>query len=176
MREFENGATRDSDDGKFDYDGFFSPLAIRRYGEYMHAHRIQADGRLRASDNWQQGMTFSVYMKSLWRHFIDSWSLHRGCVVVDPKDGHQISKEEALCGTIFNAFGYLHELERAKAQAAGRLVINGPLFSPEEARKRDLREVQQKRNTKSPTAGVFSLHRNAQGGNPGDQRKEAGKE
>jgi len=111
MRKFETGATRDGDADKLDYEGFLSPLALRRYAEYMHRHRVQADGKLRASDNWQKGIPFNAYIKSLWRHFIDLWTLHRGLPAVDQKDGHAISKEEALCAIIFNAFGYLHELE-----------------------------------------------------------------
>jgi hypothetical protein len=110
MRTFDTGATRDSDDDKIDFEGFLSPLVIRRYAEYLHKHRTQADGKLRDSDNWQKGLPLSVYMKSLWRHFIDLWSIHRGITVRDPKDGHIISMEEALCGNIFNASGYLHEL------------------------------------------------------------------
>ena len=110
MREFESGATRDSDDGKLDYEGFLSPMALERYAEYMHSHRVQSDGNLRDSDNWQQGMPKSVYVKSMFRHFMDVWMNHRGIVVVDKKDGHTVDTEEALCGLIFNAFGLLREL------------------------------------------------------------------
>lgn len=104
MRTFDTGATRDSDDGKFDYEGFLSPLVLRRYAEYLHVHRTQADGQMRDSDNWQKGIPLTTYMKSMWRHFIDLWTLHRST--------HRISQdmEEALCAVIFNASGYLHEL------------------------------------------------------------------
>lgn len=107
MRQFETGATRDSDDQKLDYEGFLSPLVLKRYGDYMHQHRIQPDGKLRASDNWQRGIPLPAYMKSAWRHFLAWWTNHRGL----PADE---ALEEALCAVIFNASGYLHEVLKAK--------------------------------------------------------------
>lgn len=110
IRTFNTGATRDSEEGKLDFEGFLSPPALERYAEYMHQHRIQPDGGLRDSDNWQRGIPLDAFMKSLWRHFFAVWMIHRGGSVRDPRDGHNISAEEALCGVLFNAFGYLHEL------------------------------------------------------------------
>ena len=43
-RQFSTGATRDTDEGKYDYEGFFSPLVLERYGEYMNKHRQQSAG------------------------------------------------------------------------------------------------------------------------------------
>lgn len=103
VRQFNTGATRDTDDGKLDYEGFLSPLVVERFAEYMHGHRVQSDGGLRASDNWQKGMPRSSYMKSGWRHFFDWWKEHRGHRT---KDG----LENALCALLFNVQGYLHEL------------------------------------------------------------------
>ena len=108
MRKLNTGATRDADDNKFDYEGFLSPIVIRRFGEYMHQHRKQADGKLRASDNWQKGIPKDQYVKSLWRHFHDLWMLHRGYKAVDDK-GQVVGIEDAICGILFNAMGYLHE-------------------------------------------------------------------
>ena len=110
MRKFDTGATRSAIDGKLDFEGFLSPLALESYARYMHKHRKQADGKMRNSDNWQKGIPFVSYMKSMWRHVVDLWFLHRGHLRNDQKDGHAINKEEALCGIIFNSFGYLHEL------------------------------------------------------------------
>jgi hypothetical protein len=111
VRQFETGATRDSEEGKPDYEGFLSPLVVRRYGKYMHKHRVQADGKLRASDNWQKGIPATAYMKSLWRHFLDVWALHRGNKVADPDSpAEELTLEDALCAVLFNAHGYLHEL------------------------------------------------------------------
>ncbi len=105
MRTFVSGATRDTDKEKLDYEGFLSPFTLPRYAEYMHSHRRQSDGELRDSDNWQKGIPLRRYMKSLWRHLIEAWIVHR-------LGGENVEYdiEEALCAVIFNASGYLHEL------------------------------------------------------------------
>jgi len=102
MRYFKTGATRDTDEMKNDYEGFLSPLVIESFGNYMTKHRIQADGKPRESDNWQKGIPQNAYIKSLWRHFLDLWKLHRG---------HKcdVTVEEACNAIIFNIQGYLHE-------------------------------------------------------------------
>ena len=106
MREFATGATRDDDDAKIDFEGFLSPLVIRRFGQYMSKHRLQADGKLRDSDNWQRGIPKDQYIKSLFRHFVDVWLHHR--------HGNEpwfntTFLEDALCAILFNVQGYLHE-------------------------------------------------------------------
>lgn len=117
MRQFDTGATRDSDTSKFDFDGFLSPLVLERYAEYLSEHRVQADGKMRASDNWQKGIPLTAYMGSMWRHFFDVWKLHRKWgPIYDARDNHHITQEEALCAVIFNASGYLHELLKAQRQ------------------------------------------------------------
>lgn len=107
MRNFKTGATRDSEHHKNDYEGFLSPLVIESFGNYMDKHRIQKDGSLRASDNWQLGIPQDVYMKSMWRHFLDVWKIHRGHQV--EKDGHIWNLEEALNALLFNVMGMQHE-------------------------------------------------------------------
>ena len=102
IRKFDTGATRDTDMGKYDYEGFLSPLVLERFGEYMNKHRKQSDGSLRDSDNWQKGIPKTAYMKSAFRHFVDWWKEYRGLYT---KDGI----EEALCALMFNVMGYLHE-------------------------------------------------------------------
>lgn len=109
MREFESGATRDSEDGKHDYEGFLSPLVLERFAEYMTEHRKQADGKLRDSDNWQKGIPLDAYMKSAWRHFFDWWTAHR-----HPLDKGDMYQEDAMCALLFNLQGYLHEVLKAK--------------------------------------------------------------
>jgi hypothetical protein len=103
VRTFETGATRDSDTSKPDYEGFLSPLAVERYGQYMVKHQRQADGNLRASDNWQKGIPKDAYMKSAFRHFVDFWRLHR------EGRGESPDAQEAQCALLFNVMGYLHE-------------------------------------------------------------------
>jgi hypothetical protein len=113
LRTFETGATRDTEDGKLDFEGFLSPLVIRRFGEYMHAHRVQSDGTVRDSDNWQKGIPFDAYMKSGWRHFFDWWAMHRW----DPENVEDTEFLEAsICALLFNAQGYLHELLAGKVK------------------------------------------------------------
>lgn len=107
MRQFDTGATRDTEEGKPDYEGFFSPLVVARFGEYMTKHRKLPDGTLRDSDNWQAGIPLNVYIKSGWRHFVAWWLEHRGHRTAD-------GIEEALCGLLFNVHGYLHEWLKKK--------------------------------------------------------------
>lgn len=109
IRRFDTGATRDTETGKYDYEGFLSPLMLRRFGEYMHEHRVQPDGSLRDSDNWQRGIPLDAYMKSMLRHVFDVWALHRGYDVTD-FSSKPVAMEDALCGALFNVQGYLHEL------------------------------------------------------------------
>lgn len=102
MREFKTGATRNDDSALPDYEGFLSPLVIKRYGEYMHRHRVQSDGKIRSSDNWQLGMSLDSYMQSGWRHFLDWWMEHDG---YESREG----LEDALMALLFNVMGYAHE-------------------------------------------------------------------
>lgn len=109
IRTFDTGATRNTDTNKLDYEGFLSPSALKSFAQYMHKHRMQADGKLRDSDNWKKGISFDSYMKSMFRHMIDVWSIHRGLEVVSPETGELVNMEEALCAVMFNVQGYLHE-------------------------------------------------------------------
>lgn len=110
IRKFETGATRDTAEGKYDYEGFLSPLVLQRFAAYMHKHRQQSDGGMRDSDNWQKGIPQDAYVKSGFRHFMDWWLLHRGYDATRPETGESQDMEEALCGLLFNVQGYLHEL------------------------------------------------------------------
>lgn len=109
VRTFATGATRDTEEGKNDYEGFLSPLVIEAFGDYMTRHRVQSDGNLRDSDNWQKGIPKDAYIKSAWRHLVDLWKEHRG---LPSRDGI----DEALGGLLFNVMGYwfqvLQERER----------------------------------------------------------------
>lgn len=118
MRTFESGATRDDNTNKLNYEGFLSPLVLRRYAEYMHLHRKQSDGTLRAADNWQKGLSTQCYMESLWRHFMDVWLQHRG-------HPGQDTTEDSLCALLFNTMGYLHETVKARL-SAGDEAAAGP--------------------------------------------------
>lgn len=110
IRTFETGATRDTDTNKLDFEGFLSYPVLLRYAEYMNKHRIQPDGKLRESDNWQKLFGenhYDICMKSMFRHFMDVWAEHRG---FESRDGI----EDALCAVIFNAMAYLHKILKEK--------------------------------------------------------------
>lgn len=123
MREFDTGATRDNDDTKPDYEGFFSPLVFRRFGKYMQKHQVQADGETRDSDNWQKGIPAKEYMRSWWRHFMDTWFMWRRCDkpvpgVLTLRDRTREELEEIsdlLCASLFNNMGMLHRIEKEVA-------------------------------------------------------------
>lgn len=106
MRKFESGATRDTNTNKLEWRRFLSLPALKRYCEYMHQHRKQADGTLREPDNWKKGIPLDVYADSLYRH-MQEWAL-----LLEREDGEVVGEEveELLCAILFNAFGYLHEL------------------------------------------------------------------
>jgi len=111
-RTFGTGATRDTAEGKLDYEGFLSPLVLKRFAQYMDYHRLQKDGTLRDSDNWQKGHPLRVLMSSAWRHFMAWWSYERGVP-------EEVDVEEAICGLLFNAMGYLHEVLKSRRNLAG---------------------------------------------------------
>jgi hypothetical protein len=109
IRKFETGATRDTDNGKYDYEAFLSPIVLERYAQYLHKHRLQTNGDMRPGDNWQRGIPKDVYMKSLIRHTMDAWKLHRGYTAIDIKTKEPIDIEDALSGVMFNTMGYIFE-------------------------------------------------------------------
>lgn len=110
IRKFETGATRDVDTDKLKYEGFIDPLVDKRFAEYMHVHRKQKDGSLRAPDNWQKGIPTEAYGDSLVRHVVD-FRLHFDDYADEAVDA---DIESVLCAIIFNARGYLFEVLKAK--------------------------------------------------------------
>lgn len=103
VRTFESGATRDQDLNKLDFEGFLSPLVLEEFAKYMHKNRIQSDGSMRSSENWQKGIPKDAYMKSAFRHFHDWWKEHRG---YESREG----MKDALMGLLFNVMGYTFEI------------------------------------------------------------------
>lgn len=121
MRQFETGATRDDADGKYDFEGYLSPLVLNEFAAYMEQHGHLADGSTRASDNWQKGIPKDELMKSLLRHIMDIWLLHRGYTTHRPEDGKEVEWFDALGGAFFNLQGLwlaLLEEEESNEQAA----------------------------------------------------------
>ncbi len=113
VRQFATGATRNLSTDKHDYDGFLSPHAIEVFGTYMHKHRLQANGEVRDSDNWQKGIPMNEYVKSSWRHFLHFWRLHRGYEARD-EHGKLVTMEDTIGALMFNVMGYCHEYVKAK--------------------------------------------------------------
>jgi len=103
-RQFPTGATRDTDNEKFDYEAFLSPLVLYRYGQFMHSKRKMPDGTTRSGDNWQKGIPLPEYIKSLYRHMVN---LHLHI------DGYgDLATEDiqtTFCAIMFNAMGGLFE-------------------------------------------------------------------
>lgn len=111
MRNFDTGATRNSNENKFAYNGFNSVLVEKSFAEYMHSHRKQADGSLRAADNWKKGIPIEAYHESLHRHYIDLWELlDTGKETLIDAEGNEVDKIHLLNAIRFNVNGMLHEL------------------------------------------------------------------
>ena len=98
MVTFDTGATR-SAESTFDLEGFVNPRVLLEFGEYMERHRLQKDGQLRASDNWQKGMPSDRAMRSLSRHYLDLWLISRG---YSARSEDCATKMQALCAILFN--------------------------------------------------------------------------
>ncbi len=107
MRNFETGATRDTVEGKLSYIKGLDPAVMKRYLQYLDSHRKQADGSMRAFDNWKNGIPKDAYLDGLGRHFWDVWLLYNGYTA---EDNHgPVILENALCAIMFNTMGYLFE-------------------------------------------------------------------
>lgn len=109
--QFQTGATRSTSEGKIDFEGHIHPEVLQVYGEYMHRHRVQRDGQLRASDNWQEGIPVYRYVKSFVRHGIEFWRMWRGTAVVNPDSGAYFTFGDVLCALMFNIMGIIYELK-----------------------------------------------------------------
>jgi hypothetical protein len=134
MREFDTGATRNEDGDKLDYEGFLAPEVLQAYAMYMHGHRQQDDGSIRDADNWQKGIPIKQYMKSLVRHTLDLWAMHRGAQRFDEK-GQPFTKLKLCMAILFNAMGYAFELLKLES-SEGRAVVlwlKRMLLDPEES-------------------------------------------
>lgn len=105
MRNFDTGATRDSDDGKLHYKGFLSTIALKQFAEYMESHRIQADGSLRDPDNWKKGIPLDAYEDSFSRHFFE-W-------LGELESGNRRKAYEIAPALFFNLQGWMHEMGKA---------------------------------------------------------------
>lgn len=125
MRTFDSGATRDTSKGKLEYTGFLDSRVLRRYAEYMHKFRRQPDGNYRDPDNWKRGIPLDSYVASLFRHVMDVWEIHEYGQSKRNETGELIDLEEALSAIIFNAHGYLYELQHGTQLANRQQALHG---------------------------------------------------
>ena len=109
---FSTGATRSTSEGKIDFEGHFNPEVLAIFGDYMNRHRIQRDGQLRASDNWQMGIPIYRYTKSLVRHNLEFWRMWRGREVINLDNGQPFTFRDVLCAIMFNTMGLIYEMDR----------------------------------------------------------------
>jgi hypothetical protein len=112
MRSFDTGATRDTGEGKLDYEGFLSPGVLEQFAKFMNMNRLQSDGNLRDSDNWQKGIPMDVYRKSLMRHYMEFWAECRHRQESRYTRHSDIHLMAAACGMLFNIMGYMHEWQK----------------------------------------------------------------
>ena len=106
-REFDTGASRNSNEGKHDIEAFNNPLVDDSFNTYMHKHRLLEDGTLREGDNWQKGIPFEELNKSLQRHNLDVRLQARG---------YKTDEDflESLNAMKFNVNGMILQLLEAK--------------------------------------------------------------
>jgi hypothetical protein len=152
QRSFDTGATRDTSEGKLDYDGFLSPQVLRQYARYMNMNRLQSDGKLRASDNWQKGIPMDVYRKSAWRHFFDYWENAR--VYNDDEFAQDSIELMAACsGLLFNIMGYMHEWLKKHPE-----VLFDTDEPTEEMRERQAKIEEDKRRSTDPNEELMESY------------------
>jgi hypothetical protein len=138
MRSFDTGATRDTAEGKLDMEGFTHPMVEKQFAKFMSMHRLQSNGVIRDSDNWQKGIPQNAYAKSLRRHHDDFWACHRG---FESENGIIAD----LCGILFNARGYLLEELKKRNYKLQDFDGSEPIHEIAERRKKVevLRTIQQ---------------------------------
>jgi hypothetical protein len=127
MRNYETGATRNSDEGKMQYARIFDPGVERAFAEYMESQRVQADGKVRDPDNWKKGIPIQDYLDSQRRHWHDVWAL-----LSDRKDlAEEKDLVTALCALKFNVDGMLFEVLKARREQAKANPAIGVRVKPE---------------------------------------------
>ena len=141
IRKWKSGGKRDTDVGKLDFEGFLSPLVLKRFAIYMNKNRRMRDGSLRDSDNWQKGFgNFEEHsitcMKSLTRHFMDVWGIHRGDESID------VDLDEALCGIVFNAMAWLFKILESRQDFSIDVSI------------KDIKKIQEEKNNGKTRSNV----------------------
>jgi hypothetical protein len=101
VTHFPTGAIRDSQEGKEQYVETISWTAFKRYAQYMTGKREKY-----GSGNFKKGIPIESYENSLVRH-IQKY-------MATKHEGSGLEKDEDhLAAIVFNAFGIMHEEEKA---------------------------------------------------------------
>lgn len=127
LRKFESGAIRDQNENKPNYAGFFSPLVLKRFGDYMMKHQQLPNGDKRNADNWKGlfGKEHNkVCFESNLRHVFDLWLIHDGF-----DDLSRDEKEEVLCAIMFNTMAELYKILLDKRNKLDITKIIGNSYS-----------------------------------------------
>jgi len=138
LEVLSTGASRSQGEGKLQYAGYESPLVTNAFAQYMRAHQYQKDGKIRAADNWQQGIPLNRYLDSLVRHVMDLQLAHAGFWKLtalyqeNPEFSEADLITETLCAIRFNVSGYLFEvlLEKGDLKRAPSLYQLGQEVDP----------------------------------------------
>ena len=113
-RVFPTGATRSPAEGKPEYAGYLHPSVIKAYGEYMLKHQTQSDGKQRDSRNYRKGIPLESYMQSMFRHFVEVWSIYEANMDTGINQFDRADMIEALTALFFNVHGMTMEILKEK--------------------------------------------------------------
>lgn len=108
VRTFGTGATR-TGGNKPEYAGYLSPRVLEAFGRYMFEHQVQPDGKIRDCRNWQRGIPQESYMQSMFRHFMEVWTIYEnGCGDADYAAEYEQEMITSLMALFFNVQGMAH--------------------------------------------------------------------
>lgn len=110
IRTFESGAVRSSAEGKPEYAGYFHPVVIQEFAEYMLKHQQLPDGSKRDCRNWQKGIDLESYMQSMWRHFHEVWFNYEAHRLSGRERDVDVEIIESLMALMFNVQGMAFEI------------------------------------------------------------------
>ena len=102
ITKFASGAIRDSQEGKESYGETISWIGLKAYAQYMTGKKSKY-----GTGNFKKGISADSYEESLMRHYQKYMSNKYEGGNCEPDEDH-------LSAILFNAFGLIHEREKAK--------------------------------------------------------------
>lgn len=106
MRKFETGATRNSDEGRYNPARSIGWRAMAAYANWVEKHATLPDGSKRPTDNWKKGFPLDAIEVSLGRHAME--------FLAAVERGDYEAADESAMGIWFNCQAYVFEREKAK--------------------------------------------------------------